>query len=69
MPLYPFWPVLGLLALAYVLYTSAFDPEVGRPSLIANAVVIIVALGYYAVMLRRKGNWTLRDPEQESHSA
>ena len=69
MPLYPFWPVLGLLALGYVLYTSAFDPEVGRPSLIANAVVIAVALGYYAVMFWRKGSWTLRDPEQESHSA
>jgi len=69
MPFYPFWPVLGLLALAYVLYTSAFDPEVGRPSLIANAVVILVALGYYAVMFRRKGSWTLRDPEQEPHSA
>jgi hypothetical protein len=37
MPLYPLWPMLGLLALAYVFYASAFDPDVGRPSLIANA--------------------------------
>src|SRR5664279_1304733 len=57
MPFYPFWPVLGLLALAYVLYTSAFDPDVGRPSLLANAVVIAVSLGYYAFMVRRKGRW------------
>jgi L-asparagine transporter-like permease len=27
MPLYPFWPAVGLMALAYVFYTSAFDPE------------------------------------------
>ncbi len=63
MPLYPLWPVLGLLALAYIFYTSAFDPNVGQPSLIANAAIIILSLGYYAVVLRFRGGWTLRDPE------
>jgi amino acid transporter len=64
MPLYPLWPVLGLLALAYVFYTSAFDPDVGQPSLLANAAIIALSLVYYTVMLRRKGGWTLRDPEE-----
>ena len=65
MPLYPLWPVLGLLALAYVFYTSAFDPDLGQPSLIANAAIIVV----FARILRRRaplqGGWTLRDPEEE----
>jgi amino acid transporter len=68
MPFYPFWPVVGLLALAYVFYTSALDPQVGQLSLLTNAVVIVIALGYYFVMVRRKGSWTLRDPEGDSHA-
>jgi len=62
MPLYPFWPVLGLLALAYVFYTSAIDPDIGRPSLLINSVVMVVALAYYGLMVRRKGNFAFRDP-------
>ena len=62
MPLYPFWPVLGLLALAYVFYTSAIDPYIGRPSLLINSVVMVVALAYYGLMVRRKGNFAFRDP-------
>jgi len=62
MPLYPFWPVLGLLALAYVFYSSALDPDIGRPSLLINSVVMVVALAYYGLMVRRKGNFAFRDP-------
>ena len=62
MPLYPLWPVLGLLALAYVFYTSAIDPDIGRPSLLINSVVMVVALAYYGLRLRRKGNFAFRDP-------
>lgn len=67
MSLYPFWPIIGLAAIAYVIYTSAFDPEVGQPSLIANAIIIALALGYYAVLVRRKGSWTLRGPADGTH--
>ena len=67
MPLYPLWPVLGLLGLAYVFYTSAFDPEIGRPSLIINAAIIVVSLLYYIQVLRRRGGWTLRGPEEDAH--
>ena len=62
MPLYPLWPVLGLLALAYVFYTSAIDPDIGRPSLLINSVVMVVALAYYGLRVRRKGNFAFRDP-------
>ena len=68
MPLYPLWPVLGLLALAYVFYSSALDPAVGQPSLIANALIIVLSLIYYAVVIRRRGIWTLRDPEEDLNS-
>ena len=62
MPFYPFWPVLGLLALAYVFYTSAIDPDIGRPSLLINSAVMVVALAYYGLRVRRKGNFAFRDP-------
>ena len=62
MPLYPLWPVLGLLALAYVFYTSAIDPDIGRPSLLINSAVMVVALAYYGLRVRRKGNFAFRDP-------
>ncbi len=63
MPLYPLWPAVGLVALAYVFYTSLIDPDVGRPSLLANAAFIALSLAYYAIAVRRKGSWILRDPE------
>lgn len=66
---YPASPVIGLLALVYVFYTSAFDPDIGQPSLMVNAGIIAASLGYYAFVLRRKGGWTLRDPEAESGAA
>jgi amino acid transporter len=68
MPLYPLWPMLGLAALAYVFYASAFDPEIGRPSLIANAGIVVLSLLYYAVVLSRNDGWTLRDPEEDRHA-
>jgi amino acid transporter len=69
MPLYPFWPVLSLIALAYVFYTSVLDPSVGRPSLITNAIIIVVSLAYYAFVHWRKGGWTLRGPDEETPGA
>ena len=65
MPLYPLWPVLGLLSLAYVFYASALDPVVGRQSLITNAAIAGLSLIYYVFVHRRKGGWTIRDPEED----
>jgi len=63
---FPLAPVVGLVSLGYVFYTSAFDPQIGRPSLIINAAIIAISLGYYAFVLRRKGGWALRGPDEES---
>jgi amino acid transporter len=65
MKLYPFSPILGLIALAYILYTNWLDANVGRPSLIANVVAILLSLAYYVFVLRARGQWILRDPEDD----
>jgi amino acid transporter len=64
MPLYPIWPVIGLIALAYVLYTSALDPELGRPSLLINAGIVILSIAYYRLVLRRGRDWILSEPDE-----
>lgn len=60
MPLYPLWPFVSLIALAGVVVADLLDPEVGRPSLIANGAVMAVSAAYYLLYLRRRGGWTLR---------
>jgi amino acid transporter len=65
MPLYPLWPVLGLLSLTYVFYASALDPAVGQQSLIINGAIVALSLIYYFFIRRRRGGWAIRDPEEE----
>jgi amino acid transporter len=62
MPLHPWPPILGLLGLGYVVYASALDPDVGRPSIWATAMVIAVSAAYYWLVLRRRGVWVLHEP-------
>jgi L-asparagine transporter-like permease len=62
MPLHPWPSILGLSGLAYVIYASALDPDVGRPSLYATAAVIAAAAAYYWLVLRRRGEWVLHQP-------
>jgi L-asparagine transporter-like permease len=66
MPFYPVAPALGLLSLAYVLYADAIDREIGRPSLIATAVMMVLAGLYYVAMRRRRGpTWAMSGPVAE----
>jgi len=60
MRLYPLWPLASLVALAGVVVASLMDPDVGRPSLIANGAVMAISAAYYLLYLRRRGGWTLR---------
>ena len=60
MPLFPLAPILSLAALAAVIAADLFDPDVGRPSLIANAAAMAIAVAYYGLVLRRRGDWALR---------
>ena len=62
MPLFPLVPILGIIALGFVVYTSWLDPVNGLPSVMANAIVIGVSLIYYWLFLARKGGWVLRGP-------
>ena len=63
MPLFPAAPIFALLALAYVVYANWIDPDIGRPSLIANAVMMSVAVIYFFIMRRRRGaDWVLIGP-------
>jgi amino acid transporter len=63
MPLFPYMPVAGLVVLAYVIYLSWLDPDVGRKSLLATAAMVALSLGYYYAFLRRRGEWVLRGPD------
>ncbi|TQJ04594.1 amino acid/polyamine/organocation transporter (APC superfamily) [Amycolatopsis cihanbeyliensis] len=66
MPLFPLPPLIGLGALVYVVYQNALDPKIGRPSLIVTGVVLLIALAYYVFVLRRRGTWELRGPEEDN---
>jgi amino acid transporter len=63
MPLYPLWPLITIAALVYVTWTNWLDVETGRPALIATAVQIAIAAGYYWLVLRRRGAWTTHVPD------
>ena len=65
MPLFPLPPVLALVGMIYVLYADYLDTAVGRPSLWATVGMIIVSATYYFAVLRRKGDWVLRSPDDE----
>ena len=62
MPLFPWPPVLALLVLAYVVYTNLLDPKTGQLSLLATLGIIVVSGLYYRLVLRRRGDWVLREP-------
>jgi amino acid transporter len=59
---FPIPPLLALVALGYVTYQTARDPEIGRPSLLVTLGILVVAGIYY---LARRRNWTLRGPDDE----
>jgi amino acid transporter len=56
-------PILGLAGAGYVLVSAVKDPDSGQLSLIAGLGAVVLSLGYYALAVRRRGAWTIRDPE------
>lgn len=62
MPLYPAIPLLALVALAGIVWTSLTDAEVGRPGLLATGAIILLSLGYYRLALHGRGRWAHRSP-------
>ncbi|HEY3637039.1 MAG TPA: APC family permease [Rhizomicrobium sp.] len=67
MRFFPLLPIVGLVSCAYILYANWLDKDVGRPSLIANAVIIMLSLAYYYYFLHVRGGWVLKDPEPDAH--
>jgi len=65
MPLFPLAPIFTLLALGYVVYANWQDVEEGRPGMIATGAQILLAAGYYWLVLKRRGAWVVRDPIPE----
>ncbi len=63
MPWFPLAPIAALAVMVYVVWTSWFDPVIGRPSLFATLGIVIVSACYYALVLRRRGVWKLRGPQ------
>jgi amino acid transporter len=66
MPLFPLVPAAAFVALAAVVWADMADPEVGRPSLLANHAVMALFGVYYGVYLRRRGGWALRGADGEA---
>ncbi|MCP3733666.1 APC family permease [Sphingomonas sp. RP10(2022)] len=64
MPLYPAAPIVTLIALGYVVWTSWLDPAEGRPGLIMTAAQILLSAGYYWFVLRRRGGWSVHIPDE-----
>ncbi|WP_205412169.1 APC family permease [Sphingomonas crusticola] len=62
MPLFPLAPLFTLLALSYIIVATWQDVEEGRPGMIATAAQIVGAAAYYWLVLKRRGNWTVREP-------
>lgn len=65
MPLFPLAPLVTIAALGYVFWTSWLDEETGRPGLVATAAQMLVSAAYYLLILRRRGEWVVRDPLEE----
>jgi amino acid transporter len=64
MPWFPWPPILGFLALGYVMVVNLGNPDFGRPSLVATACTVFASVVYYAVALGRRGAWILRGPDE-----
>jgi len=65
MPWFPLPPVAALLVLGYVCWLNFMDPVIGRPSLAVTVGVMVAAALYYALVLRRRGGWVLRGPDEK----
>lgn len=59
MPWFPAAPVVTVLALILVFWASWLDTDTGRPGLIATGVQILLAILYYRLVLRRRGEWVI----------
>jgi amino acid transporter len=62
MPLYPLAPVLALVAMVAVLWTSLLDAKIGRPGVLSSLTIVLISAGLYRFVLLRGGRWAHRGP-------
>jgi amino acid transporter len=65
MRFFPWPPILGLAALAGVVWVDVLDPETGRAGLVAAAAIVAAGILYYRVVLRGSAAYGLRGPPEE----
>jgi amino acid transporter len=63
MPFFPWIPLLGVLALVFIIVASWTGGADSRNSLILNGVLVVASLVYYRFVLRRSGEWALTGPD------
>ncbi|RYY28792.1 MAG: APC family permease [Sphingomonadales bacterium] len=63
MRLFPLPPILAMLAFTYVIYTNISDPDTGLLSFLTTVAVLAVSAAYYLMVLRKRGEWVLRGPD------
>jgi amino acid transporter len=63
MPFFPAAPIIALLVMLFVVYANWLDPIIGRPSLFTTIGICVVSILYYQFVLKRRGAWILRGPE------
>ena len=58
-PLFPLFPVVGLVMAAIFTVSDLMDADAGRPSLLLLGLVVLAALAWYHLVLKRRpGGWT-----------
>ncbi len=62
MPFFPWPPLLALVALLYFIFTNMTDPKTGAISLVAMIAIVVVSALYYALLVKRRGAWVLKQP-------
>lgn len=62
MPLFPLAPVVALLAMGGVLWTSLTDAVAGRPGVLASVALVVGSAAAYRVLVRPSGRWAQRGP-------
>jgi amino acid transporter len=65
MRFFPWPPILGLVALAGVVWVDLLDPQTGRAGLIAAVAIVVAGIGYYKIALSRSPAYALRGPLEE----
>ena len=61
LPLFPVIPILTLLILAGVAWTSLSDAD-GRVGILASGAIVLVSIALYRFVLRQRGDWAHRGP-------